>query len=58
MTQERNHLADSLAAYIFSLMEGDTHMIGTPSDPDSMYGLLFEHGYCDEDGEPIYEDEE
>jgi hypothetical protein len=41
-----------LAQYFFSVMEGDTHQI------ESAYRLLRKHNLADEDGFPIYEDEE
>lgn len=41
---ERNELSDRFATYIFSLVEGDVHMI------EDMYALLHKYGYCDKDG--------
>ena len=52
MKELRNELSDTLADYINSFMEGDTHHV------DEMTKLMKEVGYWDEDGESIYEDDE
>ena len=49
--QMRNELTDKLADYIFSMMDGDTHMIG------DMYATLQSAGYADEYGAPIGDEE-